>query len=90
LVTPAQSAEPGTSGYAVLEFKPQSVWANQLGTWQPVETMYIKNNNSWQQIKAIYVNINSQWQVVVADNALAPNPTSTGSDNFGSEPRPYG
>ena len=86
---PARGASPGGPGFAVLQFAPQSIWAKDLGDWQPVENLYVKANDAWQPVKAVYVKQNNNWEVVVADNALAPNPTSQGTTNYSRNPRAY-
>lgn len=76
----------GTNGQAVFYFKMYGQYVKSAGQWQPVIT-YIKNNSQWSEVQGIYVKENNQWKQIIGNDETAPVFVSTGTANFGTNPR---
>jgi hypothetical protein len=79
-----QPRSQGTVGYAVLEFDVLGSFVKESGTWQPIDTAYIKFNNIWQQIQATYVKQAGAWQPIFG--SFSPT-TSQNAAQVGINPR---
>jgi hypothetical protein len=74
----------GTVGYAVLEFDVTGSFVKDAGTWQPIDTAYIKFNGIWRQIQATYVKQAGTWQPIYG--SFSPI-TSQNAAQVGVNPR---
>jgi hypothetical protein len=79
-----QPRSQGTVGYAVLEFDVLGAFVKESGTWQPIDTAYIKFNNIWRQIQATYVKQAGAWQPIFG--SFSPT-TSQNAAQVGINPR---
>jgi hypothetical protein len=75
----------GTSGYAVLTFDVPGIYVHGGTSFQPVQQVWIKDNDVWQEIRGTYIKINDSW--IPVQGSQAPDFVKI-SGNFGVSSRP--
>jgi hypothetical protein len=65
------TTQPGTPGYAVLDFEINGTFVNINNTWQNVKQTWVKDNNTWYPVRGDFVKVNGAWEPV--SGTFAPN-----------------